>query len=191
MSRPGDGARFLSLIREIRDAVPEAVVRSTIMVGYPGETDEAFEELHDFIRAAELDWAGVFVYSPEEDTPAYRSRKIGPRVAKSVARRRKALLEETQGEITRRRLDRFIGQRLPVLIEENVAGEELAIGRCYAQAPEVDGLVVVRTDSDEDAPGSGRSTDHGTAAKQVQPGIVVEVFITRRNGIDLEGVPGA
>ncbi|NBC30103.1 MAG: 30S ribosomal protein S12 methylthiotransferase RimO [Spirochaetes bacterium] len=186
MSRPGDGTRFLSLVREIRDAVPQAVIRSTIMLGYPGETDEAFGELHDFIREAELDWAGFFVYSPEEDTPAYRSRKIGPRVAKSVARRRKSLLEETQGQITRRRIDRFIGRRLPVLIEENVAGEELAIGRCYAQAPEVDGLVVVRTE------GSARSTEtaaHSTVP--VQPGKVVEVLITRRNGIDLEGVPVA
>lgn len=190
MSRPGDGRRFLSLVREIRDAVPQAVIRSTIMLGYPGETDEAFGELHDFIREAELDWAGFFVYSPEEDTPAYRSRKIGPRVPKSVARRRKSLLEETQGEITRRRLDRFIGQRLSVLIEENVAGEELAIGRCYAQAPEVDGLVVVRTESA--AAGSVGGKDSATGhTPAVQPGAVVDVLITRRNGIDLEGVPVA
>ncbi len=175
MSRPGDAERFLKLVTEIRAAVPDAVIRSTFMLGYPGETEEAFTELHDFIRAAALDWAGFFTYSPEEDTPAYRSRKIGPRVSPSVARRRKSLLEETQGEITRSRLDRFIGRTLPVLIEEPVAGEDLAIGRCFAQAPEVDGLVVIRT---EDA-------DAGS----VRPGETVTVRILRRNGIDLEGVP--
>ncbi|MFP4484295.1 MAG: 30S ribosomal protein S12 methylthiotransferase RimO [Spirochaetota bacterium] len=175
MARPGDAERFLQLLGRIREAAPDAVVRSTFMLGYPGETDDAFTELHDFIRAASLDWAGFFTYSPEEDTPAYRSRKIGPRVPASVARRRKDLLEQTQGEITRSRLDRFVERILPVLVEEPVAGEDLAIGRCYAQAPEVDGLVVIRT---EDVP-----------AGAVRPGETVPVRILRRNGIDLEGVP--
>lgn len=187
MSRPGDAARFLELVRTIRREVPDAVIRSTFMVGYPGETNDAFEELHAFVRDAALDWAGFFVYSPEEDTPAYRSRKIGPRVSKSVARRRKDLLEDLQGAVTRERLDRFIGRTLSVLIEELVDGEDLAIGRCYAQAPEVDGLVVVRTDEASLAtglPGSGEQSTRGIA-----PGARVPVRIIRRNGIDLEGVP--
>lgn len=182
MSRPGDSARFLSLVREIRRELPEAVIRSTFMLGYPGETEEAFEELHRFIREAEIDWAGFFIYSPEEDTPAYRSRKIGPRVAKSLARKRKNRLEDLQGEITRRRLDRLVGGTVDVLVEEQVAGEDLAIGRCYAQAPEVDGLVVVRTDS---LPSGGEAA----ALPAVTPGRVIPVRILRRNGVDLEGIP--
>jgi len=176
MSRPGDAERFLGLVRDIRRVVPDAVIRSTFMLGYPGETDQAFEELHAFVRDAALDWAGFFIYSPEEDTPAYRSRKIGPRVAKSVARRRKDLLEDLQGAVTRRRLDRFIGRTVSVLVEDLVEGEDLAIGRCYAQAPEVDGLVVLRT-------------DELSSSGSVRPGGVVPARIIRRNGVDLEGVP--
>ncbi len=166
MGRRGDAERHLELIAGIRERVPGAVVRSTFLAGFPGETDEDFEHLLAFQAAAKLDWMGVFAYSREEDTPAYR---MAGRVTKAVAERRKQGLERRQVGITEAALDRWIGQDMDVLVEEPVQGENLSLGRSRLQAPDVDGLVVVR----------------GTYA----PGAVVPARIVRRNGVDLEAEP--
>ncbi len=164
MGRRGEPERNLELIGRIRRKLPNAVIRSTFLVGFPGETEEDVEQLLDFQRAAALDWLGVFAYSREEDTPAY---DMGRRVAKAEAERRKARVELAQVSITEAALDRHIGLTLETLIEEPFPGEELSLGRAYLQAPDVDGLLVV----------------HGSHA----PGSMVPVRITRRNGVDLEG----
>lgn len=164
MGRRGEPERNLDLIKGIRAALPGAVIRSTFLVGFPGETEEDVERLLDFQRAAALDWLGVFAYSREEDTPAYAMAR---RVPKAEAERRKARVELAQVPITEVALDRHIGRTLEALIEEPFPGEELSLGRAYLQAPDVDGLLVV----------------HGTH----EPGSVIQVRITRRNGVDLEG----
>ncbi|GAB4365901.1 MAG: 30S ribosomal protein S12 methylthiotransferase RimO [Spirochaetales bacterium] len=170
MGRRKDARENLRLIEAIRSALPDAVIRSTMLVGFPGETEEDFEELLRFQAEARFDWLGVFTYSREEGTPAaVLDRKRSLHVKRSVALDRKRRIEEAQQEITFGKLDRFVGQKLDVLVEERVEGEGLSLGRGYLHAPEVDGLVVIH---------------HRTA----EPGQIVPVQIIRRNGMDLEGV---
>jgi len=165
MGRRGTAAGYLGLVRRIRRALPQAVLRSTFLVGFPGETEKDFRALLAFQQEAELDWAGFFTYSREEGTAAY---SMGQRVAAKLAAHRKARLEQAQQAITERRLERHVGRELEVLIEEPVSGEALALGRAYLQAPEVDGAVVVK-------------------AAGLQAGQRCRVRIERRNGVDLEG----
>ena len=168
MGRRGEPGRNLDLVREIRAELPGAVVRSTFLVGFPGETEDDFQALLAFQRDAALDWLGVFAYSREEDTPRGRW-PAGSRSA--VAESRKAAIEQAQGPITEVALDRHVGSRLEVLIEEPFQDGEFSLGRSYLQAPDVDGLVVVR--------GS------------FPAGSVIRTRITRRNGLDLEAEPEA
>jgi ribosomal protein S12 methylthiotransferase len=170
MGRTKIASENLDLIGEIRSALPEAVLRSTFLVGFPGEKEEDFNRLLEFQEKAEFDWLGVFEYSPEENTPAaglHRKRHL--RVAKPAAAARKKLLEERQTRITERGLERFVGKDLDLLVEEIVQGEDLSLARGRPHAPEVDGLVVL----------------HGTAAA---PGTVLRARVIRRNGFDLEAV---
>ncbi len=167
MGRRGDGEEYLKLISLIRNTLPGAVIRSTFLVGFPGETKEDFKELVDFQKRAELDWLGVFTYSREEGTPAYGFRK---RVPEKVALSRKSEIERLQVGISERRLERFVGANLDILVEEEVREEGLFIGRAYIDAPEVDGAVVFRTSS------------------SVRPGELIRCRITGRAGFDLEAV---
>ena len=171
MGRMGDRNRYLQLIESIREELPDATLRSTFMLGFIGETKETVQELKSFIEEAQLDWVGTFVYSREEDTPAFKDRTETEH--QTMAKRAGAWqrqLEALQEPITHRRLQRFVGTTQPVLIEELVEGEELAIGRTPHQAPEVDGLTVVM-------------------GRDLVPGTVVECGISRVNGIDLEAIP--
>ena len=173
MGRVGDKESYLQLIASIRKELPEATFRSTIMLGFTGEDESTFAELKDFLTKAQLDWVGTFIYSREEDTPAYKDRTAAEhrKVAKQAARWQKEL-EALQEPIAKARLARFIGKELDVLIEELVEGEDLAIGRTIHQAPEVDGLTVVM-------------------GRNLVPGQIVLCGITRVNGIDLEAIPVA
>jgi ribosomal protein S12 methylthiotransferase len=164
MGRSGSADSYAELVQEIRTRIPEAVIRSTFLVGFPGERDEDFETLLAFQRDCPLDWVGVFTYSREEGTPAYRM-KGG--VKKSVAEMRRRRLEQAQIGISERLLDRQIGKTLDVLVEERIEGEKLYLGRAYLQAPEVDGLVVIKADS-------------------LQAGRIYPARIEARAGIDLE-----
>ncbi len=166
MGRRGSGETYLRLIDSIRARCGGAVIRSTFLVGFPGETGEDFQQLLDFQRSAELNWAGMFVYSVEEGTPAAAFKG---RVKKETARLRQARLEETQQAISAAWLNTMIGREIDVLVEEQVKNEALFLGRAYVHAPEVDGLVVVN--------GQGPL-----------PGRIRRVMTTGRNGLDLEGV---
>ena len=166
MGRRADPEANLALIARIRGKLPGAVIRSTFLLGFPGETEEDFEQLLAFQSRARPDWLGCFTYSREEDTPAYA---LTGRVTKAAAEGRKARIEQRQGPITEESLDARVGKVLDVLIEERVEGEELSLGRAYLQAPDVDGLVVVR--------------------RSLPPGSRHSVLIEKRNGVDLEGSP--
>jgi ribosomal protein S12 methylthiotransferase len=178
MGRPGTSRRYRELISEIREALPDSILRTSFLVGFVGETDDEFNELLQFQQAAPIEWVGTFTYSVEEGTPAYARRDQVPDA--TVAARRKAAIEARQQEITAARLDRFVGRSLDVLIEELVQGEEIALGRGFLHAPEVDGAVVLHT-GDLGAP----------QAAAIAPGAVIPAVITRRNGIDLEARPVA
>jgi tRNA A37 methylthiotransferase MiaB len=170
MGRPGNRETALKLIHTIRERIPNSMIRTSIIAGFPGETSTHQKELLAFLEEAEIDWAGFFAYSLEEGTRAY---DLPHRVTARTATARKAALEETQGPITTKRLHRFVGTRQRVLIEEITPGSPLiAIGRAWFQAPEVDGLTVV--------PGVG---------PDVQPGTWLEVVIEKVGGVDLTARP--
>ncbi|MDR0402401.1 MAG: 30S ribosomal protein S12 methylthiotransferase RimO [Treponema sp.] len=183
MRRRGSGESYLELLNRIRDALPDAVIRSTFLTGFPGETEEDFGMLVDFQQKALFDWLGVFVYSREEATPAYSMKQ---RVGKKTAERRKAFVEETQIPITEKRMERFVGRRMEVLVEEcldppakdpsdpsgasSVSG--LYLGRLFCQAPEVDGAAVIHS-----------------GAAVLEAGDLVPCRTLRRAGFDLEVEP--
>lgn len=170
MRRFGNTEKYLALINRIRSEIPEAVIRTTLMLGFPGEEREDFDELLSFVRQARFDWMGSFLYSREEDTPAFdmRDQKAHEKAVKRAARWKNEL-EELQSAITEERLQGFVGKKYTALVEENIQGEDLSIARIYSQAPEVDGLTVIM--------GEG-----------IAPGDVVEVGIRAVRGVDLEAV---
>lgn len=137
MNRPGSGAESLALLERMRAQCPEVSIRSTFIVGFPGETEEDFQEVLDFTRAARMDWVGVFQYSPEEGTPAAEREQVPARVIRSRYRR----LMELQQEISTLRQQRWHGKEVEVVLE--VRDGDRGTGRTPGQAPEVDGETVL------------------------------------------------
>jgi len=177
MGRPATAEQNLALIDRIRDRLPAAMIRSTFLVGFYGETDADFAALVDFQRRARIDWLGVFTYSPEDGTPAERFEGRLDLPVKAAEKRRDELMR-LQEPITYERVDRLVGTDMDILIEEFVPDEPLALGRGYAHAPEVDGAVVVLTGDERERTAAG-----------IEPGRRVRCRVIRRNGLDLEAVP--
>jgi ribosomal protein S12 methylthiotransferase len=139
MRRGHGGDRMYKVVERLRRAIPDLVFRSTFIVGHPGETDEDFDELRQFVEWAELDHVGVFLYSTEEGT---RSGEMPDAVDLAIAEARHAELMEIQRPISRGRLDLRVGTELDVLVEGiSDESEWLLQGRWWGQAPEVDGSV--------------------------------------------------
>jgi ribosomal protein S12 methylthiotransferase len=134
MRRWGDGDRFLRRIADIRLREPEASFRSNFIVGYPGETEDDHDQLLRFIEEAQLDWCGLFAYSPEDGTYA---AGLDGAVAAGLVAERLAELRELQDGITAARRDELIGRRMSVLVDRS------GIGRSVREAPEIDGIVNV------------------------------------------------
>lgn len=145
MKRPGDGERHLRLIDDIRAATPEPALRSSFIVGFPGETDDDVEVLAGFLSAARLDWAGFFPYSPEEGTPA---AALDGRVPAAEVSDRLRYLSSLQDDITAERSAARIGERCRVLVDRLEDG--VPVGRTFREAPEIDGVVLL----DEGVPGT-------------------------------------
>lgn len=141
MGRHYDRQRLLDLFARIRAAVPNAVIRTTLIVGFPGETDADFQALMDFIEAVRFDHLGVFTYSDSEDLPSHR---LPDHVDPAVAQRRYDTLMARQMEISAENLAAMIGHEMEVLVE-TAAEPHLFEGRSMLQAPEVDGLTFIRT----------------------------------------------
>jgi ribosomal protein S12 methylthiotransferase len=141
MRRPGRQRDARKLIAKIRDAMPEAALRTSIIVGFPGETEEDFERLKQFVRDVEFDRLGVFTYSKEDDTPAAR---LPDQVPDEVKEFRANTLMEIQREIASRRNGRRIGREIDVLIERYDGRNDVYVGRSQYDAPEIDGEVFVR-----------------------------------------------
>ena len=138
MRRPAAGEKVLERLGRWREVCPELVMRSTFIVGFPGETQEDFEILLDFLRAARLDRVGCFAYSPVSGAAA---NALPNPVPEAVREERLARFMEVQAEISREKLEARIGQRLTVLVDE--VEEDRVIARSYADAPEIDGNVMV------------------------------------------------
>jgi len=139
MKRPGSSDNVLERIKQWREICPDLTLRSTFIVGFPGETEEEFEELLDFIEEAQLDRVGAFVYSPVEGAAA---NELPDHIPPEVQQERLARLMLLQEEISEERLKRKIGKNITVLVDE--VDEEGAIARSSADAPEIDGLVYIK-----------------------------------------------
>lgn len=183
MNRKGSFKKYVQLVKDIREALPDAAIRTTFLTGFPGETDADAKKTDKFLKAIESDWSGCFAYSKEDGTPA---AKLKGKVAKKVAELRAAKLNEMQHDITGERLKSRCDKIYDVLIEEIVENKEqpdgsmsdegLAIGRAWFEAPEVDGNVVVRYDLDDKK-----------AVAAIVPGAVVKVRALCATEYDIDG----
>lgn len=153
MKRGASGDIFLRLLEKIRKTIPGVGLRTAFIVGFPGETDEDFETLCQFVQEAQFDWMGVFAYSDEETSRSYHlDGKVEPKVIE--ARRRK--LMSIQKRISKQRRKALVGQRLPILLEGPSSESDLLWqGRLQTQAPEIDGKVLVNDFADGIVPEIG------------------------------------
>jgi ribosomal protein S12 methylthiotransferase len=141
MKRGSNGRHFLHLLDKIRAAIPGVALRTSFIVGFPGETEDDFKVLLDFVAAAEFDHLGVFLYSNEESS---RSFELPNQVPAPTARRRQKQLMALQRKISRRNLRRMVGKSLPVLVEGPSEETELLYqGRSERQAPCIDGCILI------------------------------------------------
>ena len=166
MKRPASGEENIERIRAWRAICPELAIRSTFIVGFPGETEAEFEYLLDFLREAQLDRVGCFAYSPVEGAAA---NELPGMLPDEVREERRARFMAVQAEISRARLARKVGTVQRVLIDD--AGPGAAVGRSSADAPEIDGVVYVKT------------------RRRLAVGEFVDVRITAAEEHDLHGSP--
>lgn len=142
MGRRTSKQELIDIVGKLRKEIPDIVLRTTLITGFPGETEEDHEELKEFVDEMEFDRLGVFTYSPEENTPA---AEMADQVSEEVKEERRDELMELQQEISYDRGQDRIGQELLVMIEGKVADESAYIGRIYGDAPKVDGYIFVQT----------------------------------------------
>jgi len=162
MKRPASGEDNLARIRAWRTICPDVTIRSTFIAGFPGETEDEFRELLDFLEAAELDRVGCFAYSPVQGAKA---NELPGALSNEVREERRERLMHLQEKISARRLRRKLGKTIKVLVDELKAGG--AVGRSAADAPEIDGVVHI-----EDGP-------------KLKPGDWTQVKVTRSDAHDL------
>ena len=144
MNRPWQGRVNDATIERIKTALPDAVLRTTLIVGFPGETDEHFEHLLDFVQRHEFDHVGVFTFSPEEGTAAYN---LPNQLPQEVMEQRRDALMEAQQPISLKKNQASVGKMVDVLIEQEHPSTGELIGRSARFSPEVDGLVYVQGDA--------------------------------------------
>jgi len=165
MKRERSADALRSLLERVRAAIPEVALRTSFIVGFPGETDAAFATLVDFVREQQFDRVGVFTYSREENTAAY---DLADQVPEAVKRRRRAELMEVAAEISLDKNRGFIGREIEVMVEGAAPGRATRLrARTSAQAPEIDGMVLL----------SG----------EAEPGEIVRARIERASTYDLHG----
>ena len=143
MGRRTSNQEIRQLIAKLRHVVPDIALRTTFISGFPGETEEDHQILKDFVKDMEFERAGVFTYSPEEDTPAYG---FADQIPEEVKERRRAEIMEFQQEIAFAHSSAMEGRVLDAFIEGKVADEDAYVGRTYMDSPDVDGLIFVNTD---------------------------------------------
>ena len=150
MNRHGDGKTVREVVAKLRREIEGIVIRTTFIVGFPGETEEDFEELCEFVRETKFDRAGVFTYSREEDTPAY---DFDCQIDEQVKQDRMDILMREQLEINEANNAKMIGKTLNVICEDYDPVGEIHFGRSEADAPEIDGKIYFRAEG-RIAPGS-------------------------------------
>lgn len=166
MGRRTNQKELRNMIAKLRSQIPDICLRTTLISGFPGETQEDFEELYRFVNEMEFDRLGVFAYSQEEDTPA---AEFPDQVEESVKEARREELMELQQEIAFEKAERMAGRTLTVMIEGKLADEDAYVARTYADAPNVDGYLFVNTSA------------------ELMTGDFVRVSVTGSNEYDLIG----
>lgn len=166
MARRGGAAAVRTAVAKIRETVPDAVIRTTAIVGFPGETEEDFVELCEFVRDTEFDRFGAFTYSREEDTPAY---DFDDQIDEDVKQERYDILMRTQVDISAAKLQEMIGKTIEVFCEGFDPVAETHYGRSRGDAPEIDGKVYFYSD------------------RKIPEGEIIEVEITEAMDFDLMG----
>lgn len=166
MRRAGNSDKIRGLLDQLRTAIPDLTIRTTFLVGFPGETDKDFQELADFLQEQRFDRVGIFSFSKEEGTSSF---DMTPEVPEEVAEERRAYLYEMQAEISRSNLEEYLDKELTVLVEGvSEESEWLMEGRFAGQAPGIDGVVYIN---------DGRP----------KPGEMVQVLIEQVGEHDLVG----
>lgn len=145
MGRRTSKQELIDVVTKLRTEIPDITLRTTLITGFPGETQEDHEELMEFVDEMEFDRLGVFTYSAEEDTPAAR---MDEQIEEDIKEDRQAELMELQQEIAFDKAEDMIGRELLVMIEGKVADENAYVGRTYRDAPNVDGLIFINTDEE-------------------------------------------
>ena len=145
MGRRTSKQELVDIIGKMRSEIPDICLRTTLITGFPGETQEQHEELMEFVDEMEFDRLGVFTYSPEEDTPA---AEMPDQIDEEVKLDRQAELMELQQEIAFDNAQDMVGREVLVMIEGKVADENAYVGRTYRDAPNVDGLIFINTDEE-------------------------------------------
>ena len=145
MGRRTSKQELVDIIGKLRSEIPDICLRTTLITGFPGETQEQHEELMEFVDEMEFDRLGVFTYSPEEDTPA---GEMPDQIDEEVKLDRQAELMELQQEIAFDNAQDMVGREVLVMIEGKVADENAYVGRTYRDAPNVDGLIFINTDEE-------------------------------------------
>ncbi len=165
MRRIGNKSLLEGLVHKIHSRIPKASIRSTFIVGFPGETEHDFEELLDFLKGSRMDYVGFFPYSQEENTPA---GAMESQVPEKVKKERLAQASQTQENLAEKSHQRWVGDKLTAVVESIESGEDVQ-GRTKYQAPEVDGIV------------------HIEGLKKARIGQKVEVVLSHTLGQDLVG----
>ena len=145
MGRRTEKKQLVEIIGQLRSEIPNIVLRTTLITGFPGESEANHEELMEFVDEMEFDRLGVFTYSPEEDTPA---ADMPEQIEESVKKDRQAELMELQQDIAFDKAEDMVGSEVLMMVEGKVADENVYVGRTYKDAPNVDGLIFVHTDAD-------------------------------------------
>lgn len=166
MHRPGDRGTFEGLIRHIRERIPDIVLRTTVMTGFPGETDGQFEELAEFVRDMRFDNLGCFAFSPEEGTAA---AEMPDQVDEEVRVHRQDLIMQLQHDIVLENNKKYLGRTLTVMVDGYNAYDDSYIGRFYGQVPDIDGTVLFKS------------------PRELRPGTFAEVTILSFDEYDLVG----
>ena len=143
MGRRTSKQELIDIVQKLRKEIPDICLRTTLITGFPGETQEQHEEVMEFIDTLEFDRLGAFTYSPEEDTPA---ATFEDQIDETVKEDRQADIMELQQEIAFDKAEDMIGREVLVMIEGKVADENAYVGRTYRDAPNVDGLIFINTD---------------------------------------------
>jgi ribosomal protein S12 methylthiotransferase len=164
MKRGGNREYFRNMITRVREAIPDVALRTTLITGFPQETDEEFEQMLGFVREMEFDRLGVFAYSREEGSAAYA---LKGQVPKHIRQRRRDRIMEAQAAVSLEKNKRLVGRTFRALVDET--GSDASVTRIYSQAPEIDGVVLI--------------CDPG-----IRKGEFVQVRISKAYDYDLQGI---